>query len=346
VKENLMIRRKFFVGIILSALVLALAACGGAKSESKSSGKHLDTIKVGYLHTVAVDENMWVGKQLGIWKKEGIRLKTTQFDTGVSLAKALAGGSLDVGIMGSVLSNFASRGQGEVFLANNIEAHSVKFYGRDGIKSIRDLKGKKVITTVGAAGSVVLDRALKKNHMSLKDVNLTNADMTTAVNAYISGNVPALVTWLPFNVKISKHDPSQKPFASGDKFYPKGSGLLGGWVANNDFYKSNKGDLRKIVNGWLQTNPIVKNQPDKVVKILHKKAYKDVKPGEIKQMHEAAQLYSNGKWAKFYKNGHTADLIGLTEKSFISIGVFKSYVKPDKFFDPDIYLKAYKSSGH
>ena len=69
-------------------------------------------LRVGYLHTPAVDGQIWLGQQSGAWTKRGLDLELIQFTTGLELFQAMIGGSLDVLSTGAVVSNFPARGQG------------------------------------------------------------------------------------------------------------------------------------------------------------------------------------------------------------------------------------------
>ena len=53
-------------------------------------------LRVGYLHTPAVDGQIWLGQQSGAWTKRGLDLELIQFTTGLELFQAMIGGSLDV----------------------------------------------------------------------------------------------------------------------------------------------------------------------------------------------------------------------------------------------------------
>ena len=304
-------------------------------------------VKVGFLHTVAVDGHLLVGEKLGTWKKHGLEFEKIQFNSGVPLAQALAGGSIDVGIMGSVLSNFPSRGQGMVFLANNIEARSVIFYAnpKAGVKSIEDLKGKRVATVKGAAGQVVLQVALRKAGVSMQDVDIVNSDMPTAVNAFLSGSIPVLVTWMPFDVQVTKQMPDAMVIATGDKFYGPRAGLLGGWVASNSYYAKQRKVLERIAEAWLEINAYMIGRPDEVLRILHASTYSNVSMDQLAPMLKATQMFPNAEWEKMYRDGEVAALIGATQQVFIDIGAFSGYVDPAKFFDPTIFLAAYKSAS-
>ena len=120
-------------------------------------------LKVGYLHTPAVDSHIVIGQQMGAFDKQGLELELIQFTTGLELFQAMIGGSLDVLSTGAVLSNFPARGQGKAFLMNNIEYATAQLWVREdsGIKTMADLKGAKISTTTGTTAHVFLDRALR-----------------------------------------------------------------------------------------------------------------------------------------------------------------------------------------
>ena len=66
-------------------------------------------LKVGYLHTPAVDSHIWLGQQMGAFAKQGLELELIQFTTGLELFQAMIGGSLDVLSTGAVVSRRAAR---------------------------------------------------------------------------------------------------------------------------------------------------------------------------------------------------------------------------------------------
>ena len=128
-------------------------------------------MRVGYLHTLAVDGQIWIGMQRESFGKQGVELELRQFNTGLELFQAMVGGSLDMLETGAVLSNFPARGQGKVFLINNVEFATAQLWVREdqGIKSFADIKGKRIATTAGTTTHVFLDTALRANGIHTKD---------------------------------------------------------------------------------------------------------------------------------------------------------------------------------
>ena len=153
-------RRTFLQGTGAVAGVAAVGAPAIAQAKTK--------IRIGYLHTLAVDGQMWLADHLGAFDKNGLEPEYKLFQTGLELFQAMIGGSLDMLSTGAVISNFPARGQGKVFLANAVEFATAQLWVRDEIKTFADLKGKRIATTAGTTAHVFLSTAMKANDLAPK----------------------------------------------------------------------------------------------------------------------------------------------------------------------------------
>src|SRR5512144_1787786 len=97
------------------------AALGLGLAGAPAIGQGRTKVKVGYLHTLAVDGQIWTGMNRGSFAKEGVDLDLVQFTTGLELFQAMIGGSIEMLVTGAVISNFPARGQGKMFLVNDVE---------------------------------------------------------------------------------------------------------------------------------------------------------------------------------------------------------------------------------
>ncbi len=197
-------RRSVLQGIGATAGVAAFGAPAIAQAKAK--------VRVGYLHTLAVDGQMWLANHLDAFGKNAIEPEFREFQTGLELFQAMIGGSIDVLTTGAVISNFPARGQGKMFLANAVEFATAQLWVREdqGIKSFADLKGKRIATTAGTTAHVFLNTALRANGLAATDVELLNQRMPDAVTAFISGAVPAVALWVPFNITVRDKVPGAK----------------------------------------------------------------------------------------------------------------------------------------
>ena len=195
-------RRTFLQGTGAIAGVAAVGAPAIAQAKTK--------IRIGYLHTLAVDGQMWLADHLGAFDKNGLEPEFKLFQTGLELFQAMIGGSLDMLSTGAVISNFPARGQGKMFLANAVEFATAQLWVRDEIKSFADLKGKRIATTAGTTAHVFLSTAMKANNLAPTDVEILNQRMPDAVTSFISGAVPAVALWVPFNITVRDKVPGRQ----------------------------------------------------------------------------------------------------------------------------------------
>jgi NitT/TauT family transport system substrate-binding protein len=303
-----------------------------------------EKIKVGYLHTLAVDGQFWIMMEKGYFKDQGLEVEPILFTSGIPMMQALSGGSLDVAIMGAVIANFPSRGVGKVFLINNIEYDTATLWARPETKAktIQDVKGKKIATVKGTTAHVFLHAALKENGInSTKDVSIVSMDMAGAVSAFISGAVPFVCTWAPFHVQIREQVPEAVLLSSAKEFYPE-SAIIGGWVATNKLYDERKDILEKIIKAWIPANDYLVGNPEEALPLIHKKAYSNIPFSDIQASWDAEKCETSEKWAELFADGTVKKWIGQVQQVFVEIGSIGDWVDPDKFFDPKIYLNTVK----
>src|SRR5688500_14689533 len=121
-------------------------------------GQSRAKVQCGYLHTLAVDGQLWLADHMGTFAKEGLDMEFIQFTTGLELFQAMIGGSLDMLVTGAVISNFPARGQGRAFLINDVEFATAHLWVREdmGVRTFADLKGKTISTPSGTTAHVIL----------------------------------------------------------------------------------------------------------------------------------------------------------------------------------------------
>lgn len=320
---------------------LAAAAMAGSPAILRAQTRKL---RIGYLHVLSVDAHMWLAQHLGTWKKENLDVELREFNTGVELFQAMVGGSIDVLTTGGVLSNFPARGQGKVFLVNDIEWATGQIWvnPKAGINTIADLKGKKIATTRGTTAHNLVHQALKSAGLdSRKDVEIVNQRMPDAVTAFVSEAVPVVSVWVPFNVAIKQKLPGAKLLANSGQFPT--AAIVDGWAARNDLYEKNKDILQSIVRAWIPANEMMVNDAQGALAYLHKNHYANLSREDIDEMYRATRFYSTTDWIKHYESGEVAKWLNQVTNFNVEVGAIENPMMADKYFDPAVFTTAAKA---
>jgi NitT/TauT family transport system substrate-binding protein len=330
-------RRKLLQG---AGAALGLSAAGfPAIAQSRTK------IRVGYLHTLAVDGQMWLAEHLGAWGKHGLEPDFKQFTTGLELFQAMVGGSIDMLSTGAVISNFPARGQGKMFGVNCVEFATAQLWVRtdQGVKDFGDLKGKKIATTTGTTAHVFLDNALRANKIDpAKDVEIINQRMSEAVTSFIAGAVPAVALWVPFNVTVRSKVPTAKMLVDASKYYPQAA-IVSGWAASNDFHAKQRPALQNVLRAWAAGNDMLVGKSDEALEVLQKKYYQQVPIADLKEQFGAQKVFSTQEWRKYYADGTITKWLQQVTDFFVKFGNIQNPVPASQYFDPKIYLETIKA---
>ncbi len=324
-------------------LIQAAAAASLGAAGIQAFAQAATRVKVGYLHTPAVDGHIFIGQQMGAFAKQGLDPELIQFTTGLELFQAMIGGSLDVLATGAVVSNFPARGQGKVFLMNNIEYATAQLWVRDDIKTLADLKGKQISTTTGTTAHVFLDRALRSARLDpAKDVQLVNQRMTEAVTSFVSGAVPAVALWVPFDTVIKQKMPNARKLVDASAFFPEAA-IMGGWAARNDYYEKNRPVIGKLVAAWAEANAQITGKPDASAEMLQKAQYKDVPLADFKEQFKASKYFTNAEWRTRYQDGTVTKWLQQVTDFFVTNANIQNALKADQYFDSKVFLETVKA---
>ncbi|MDB5659914.1 MAG: aliphatic sulfonates family transporter, periplasmic ligand-binding protein [Cypionkella sp.] len=190
-----------------SALLLTTAFAFSAHAEK------VTTLKIGYQKT-----NLpVVAKQLGLIEKalepQGVAVEWVEFAAGPPLVEALNVGAIHLGWTGDAPPIFGqSAGSAIVYVAalpSNGDGEAVFTKSDSGIKTIADLKGKKVGVGKGTSAHNLLVAALEANGLKLSDIEVVYLGPADAAAAFASDAIVAWSVWDPFfAIAETKYQPT------------------------------------------------------------------------------------------------------------------------------------------
>jgi NitT/TauT family transport system substrate-binding protein len=307
-----------FVGLAISVVSLVTQA---------------EPLKIGYS-----DWPGWVAWEVGIekgWFKEaGVDVKFEWFDYVASM-DAFAAGKLDAVAMtnGDTLVTGATGARGVMILINDYSNGNDMVVARAGIKSVKDLKGKKIGVEVGFVSHLLLLDALEQNGLSESDVELVNVPTNETPQVLASGDVDAIVAWQPNSGMALKQVPgSTAVFSSADQ-----PGLIYDVLAVAPAsLAANKAEWAKVIKVWYRIVDYI-NTPatfDDAVAIMAARV--GLKPAEYKgfikgtkilNLEEAKGFFNKGEGYKsLYSSSKISDDFNVTNKVYGEAQDIDSYI--------------------
>ncbi|MGS0755290.1 ABC transporter substrate-binding protein [Roseateles sp. GG27B] len=206
-----------------------------------------EPLKIGYS-----DWPGWVAWQVAIekgWFKEvGVDVKFEWFDYSASM-DAYSAGKLDAVLMtnGDALVTGAGGARSSIILITDYSAGNDMILAKPGIKSMLDLKGKKVAVEVGLVDHLLLRSAMKKAGMAAGDITVVNAKTNELPQVLASNDIAAVAVWQPVANEAMKAVPGAKAiYTSSDE-----PGLIYDVLAVNPAsVNARRADWQKVVTLW------------------------------------------------------------------------------------------------
>lgn len=182
-------------------------------------------------------------------KATGYKINWKQFGGGGEVIKAMASGAVQLGEVGSAgISAAVSRGEPmELFwILDDIgAAEALVAKKTSGIKTIADLKGKKVAMPFNSTTHFHMMVALEQAKVNPADVQILNMRPPEVRAAWQRGDIDATFIWDPVLAETKKD--GVVITTSGKISADTGKATFDGYVVNRDWAKANKDFMVKFV---------------------------------------------------------------------------------------------------
>ena len=214
----------------------------------------------------------WAAHDHKFAKATGLDVKWRRFGSGSDVISAMASGDLKVSELGSTpLAIAASQNVNvEVFMVDYVIGKAESLIARNGtgIKTIADLKGKRVAVPFGSTSDFSLRGALAHAGVKPSQVTLLNMSPNQIVAAWKQGYIDAAYIWPPAQSKILK---TGHRLVGSDQVAAWGYPTFNAWVVNKQFAKTHKKQLVEFIkefgkanskylddkSAWKASNPVV-----------------------------------------------------------------------------------------
>jgi sulfonate transport system substrate-binding protein len=260
----------------------APSSASNAASSNTTVDKVIRIVRSKQLNALAVLEQKGIlAERL---KALGYRVEWPEFAAGPQQLEALNAGALDIASTAESPPIFSqAAGAPLVYLAaNSSDGKSISLLvpKNSFIKSVKDLKGKKVAFQKASIGHYLILRALEKEGLKLSDIQSVSLPPPDANVAFSQGKVDAWFIWEPFVTRNVQN-------GTGRVLIDGGNGLrdTSNFISTNrKFYEENREVIKVFLEELQKAQEWSKNNPKEIAKLLS--ATTQVDPDTLEIMHK------------------------------------------------------------
>lgn len=219
----------------------------------------------------------WVGIEKGLFKERGLGVLFQNFYASSGRMGSLVAGDLDFASTGCISGIALMAAGNKGFMAFGTQDSYATVEGiiaKEDIKSLKDLKGKKLAAPFASSAHVLVLDILEQNDLDPeKDLTLVNLKVNEMPAAMSSGEIDACASWTPhFNKLLNmpgNHLLVDDTAFSLYKQFQLGPGpdLL---VVRKEFAEKYPNTCKAFVEGYFEAVDLLINQPDECVEALMK----------------------------------------------------------------------------
>ncbi len=259
-EQEIAVKRREFLKISLGSAALA------ALSREARALTSIKEIRVGYQKNGV----LVIARQQAVLEKhfssQGIDVKWIEFSSGPPMLEAMNVGSVDYGAVGDSPPVFAqAAGAAIVYAAGQpiTNGQGILVPPNSPIRSIADLKGKRVGFTKGSSAHNVIVQTLEKAGLSYSDIMPVYLTPPDAGPAFANGSIDAWSIWDPyFAIGETRQNGcilvNASEITKTNSFY----------IANRDFAKSHGAVLQQLIDVTSSAAKWAEAHRDEVAKSL------------------------------------------------------------------------------
>jgi len=245
----------------LSAAIL-LASFNAAWAEDAPK-----TVNIGYQKANIFALLKYRGTLDSDFSKQGITVRWVEFPAGPQMLEGLNVGSIDLAATGDAPPTFAQAAKADlVYLAHspaNPQTEAIVVPENSPIKTVADLKGKRVALNKGSDVNYLLVSALENAGLKYKDVTPVYLPPSDARAAFQRGAVDAWVIWDPYLAEVETHEKA--------RLVKNAEGLVPHYtfyLASRKFADTYPQTAEKVVDELKQLSDWANKNPDGAADIL------------------------------------------------------------------------------
>lgn len=256
--------RAFGMVGLVTVLTVGLSACAsGSTVQMETLTIAMVPTEINALLYIAESQNFFASSNLQVTLKE-------DYDSGATATTAMLNGEADVASAAEFLIVRQAFNKKDIINFGTIARYENTFMiwrTDSGIRTIEDLKGKRIGVTLQTISAFYLGRRLELQGMDLQQVTLVDVKAADAEKALVNGEVEAVVTWEPWVSQISQHMGEEVIISALQ------SSQYAYWnlVSTTDWANQHANTIERLMKSLALAEGYIVNHPDEAKAIVGKR---------------------------------------------------------------------------
>lgn len=260
-----------------------------------------DVFKIGIVSWVGFGP-FYIADEMNFFKEEGANVEIWKIDDDGALRSALTSGELQgiIGSLDSLASGIANGLKTKVVLKVDESIGSDGIVASNNIKTIKELKNKKIAFPRGVPSHFFLLNILRKEGMSSRDIIPIYMEAGDAAVAFMAAKVDAAVTWEPWLSKANQ--PQFGHMIISSKEAP---GIIADFFSfSPETIKNKKKEAAAVLKAWFRSLKFLQENPEKGCEIIGRNL--GIGTDEVKGMLVGLHFTSLEENIEYFKTGKFA----------------------------------------
>ncbi|MBY0114143.1 MAG: ABC transporter substrate-binding protein [Phycisphaerales bacterium] len=273
--------------------------------------------------------NPWPGyefatlaREKGFFAAEGVNVELRELSSLSDARRAFERGQVD-GMFATLVEVLVAKEQSgrssRVALVADWSEGADSIIARAGVASMTDLRGKRVALESDSLNAVVLESALQRHGMSLRDVVPIACSQLKMRAALEAGEVDAVVTYPPISVDISKLEGAHEIFSTRET----PGEIIDVLAFEAGVYKKRPDAVARICRAFFRAQEYAQTHPKEALAIMA--ARQRIMPAEFEAaLTSGVRLATRNDQSRFLgESGSLGPTIQRTREAMVGIGMLK-----------------------
>ena len=310
---------------IILLIGLTLLACTHQEIEKP--------LRVGF-NTWPGYEFIYLAEVKGFYEKQGVKVKLVELGALGDVRRAFERGQIDIMASTMVEVLIAAENTGreiKLIAATDTSNGSDMLLAKTSIKSLKELKNRRIGMEGATVDIVVASEALQRAQLTFQDVTLITQPQDELVEKFKAGKIDALQTYPPYSVSLLKSGLYHKLFDTS-----QAPGLIVDTLSvDAEVLKNRRSEIRKFLHAFFEASEYHKAQPKESNAIMGKR--ERLSGEEFAEAIGGMTIISKNQQKPYLiEKGLGGKALTSVAKALHSTGWLKNEPQIETFFDPNI----------